>query len=128
LGDGIHRVRDLVEKPPPEEAPSDLAIIGRYVLTPEIFEALDKTVPGKHGEIQITDGLARLLQHQPMFGCRFEGRRYDTGRPLGLLKASIEVALMRPDLGDELKTYLRGLDLSSNRSCSSRCPRSSWIW
>ena len=81
------------------------------MLTPEIFDALDETPPGKGGEIQITDGLANLLKRQPMFAYRFEGRRYDTGRPLGLLKASIEIALMRADLGPELKTYLRGLDL-----------------
>jgi UTP--glucose-1-phosphate uridylyltransferase len=111
-GDGVCRVRGLVEKPQPEEAPSNLAIVGRYVLTPEIFDALAETPPGKGGEIQITDALALLLKKQPMFAYRFSGKRYDTGRPLGLIKASIELALMRPDMGPELRRYLRGLDLS----------------
>ena len=111
ISEGLWRVRGLVEKPSVVDAPSNLAVVGRYVLTPEIFDALDETPPGKGGEIQITDGLANLLKRQPMFAYRFEGRRYDTGRPLGLLKASIEIALMRADLGPELKTYLRGLDL-----------------
>lgn len=112
IGEGVYRVRGLVEKPRPEEAPSNLAIVGRYVLTPEIFDVLAETPPGKGGEIQITDGLALLLRQQPMFGYRFQGRRYDTGRPLGLLKASLELALQRPDMGPELRRYLRSLDLS----------------
>ena len=111
LEQGLYRVRGLVEKPSLADAPSNLAVVGRYVLTPEIFDALDETPPGKAGEIQITDGLANLVKRQPMFGCRFEGRRYDTGRPLGLIKASIEIALTRADLGPELRTYLCGLDL-----------------
>ncbi len=110
-GEGVYRVRGLVEKPQPEEAPSNLGIVGRYVLTPEIFDALSETPPGKGGEIQITDALALLLRKQPMFAYRFSGKRYDTGRPLGLIKASIELALMRPDMGPELRHYLRGLDL-----------------
>jgi UTP--glucose-1-phosphate uridylyltransferase len=110
-GDRVCRVRSLVEKPQPEEAPSNLAIVGRYVLTPEIFDAITETPPGKGGEIQITDALALLLKKQSMFACRFTGKRYDTGRPLGLIKASIELALMRPDMGPELRHYLRGLDL-----------------
>jgi UTP--glucose-1-phosphate uridylyltransferase len=113
IAEGLYRVRGLVEKPSLADAPSNLAVVGRYVLTPEVFDALEETQPGKNGEIQITDGLAKLLTHQPMFGYRFEGRRYDTGRPLGLLKASIEVALNRSDLGPDLKTYLRSLDLGS---------------
>ncbi len=111
-GDGVYRVRALVEKPRPEETSSNLGIVGRYVLTPEIFDALTETKPGIGGEIQITDGLAILLARQPMFAYRFQGRRYDTGRPLGLLKASLELALQRPDLGPELRAYLRGLDLN----------------
>ena len=113
IDDGLWRVRGLIEKPAVTAAPSNLGIVGRYVLTPEIFDALDETPPGKNGEIQITDGLANLLKRQPMFAHRFAGRRYDTGRPLGLLKASIEVALTRADLGPDLKTYLRSLDLYS---------------
>jgi len=112
IGEGVYRVRGLVEKPKPEEAPSNLAIVGRYVLTPEIFDALQETPPGKGGEIQITDALALLLRQQPMFAYRFQGKRYDTGRPLGLIKASVELALQRPDIGPELRRYLRGLDLS----------------
>jgi len=111
IGEGVYRVQGLVEKPEPAEAPSNLGIVGRYVLTPEIFAALDETPPGKGGEVQITDGLARLLSAQPMFACRFQGRRYDTGRPLGLLKASVAIALDRPDIGPDLRAFLRGLDL-----------------
>jgi UTP--glucose-1-phosphate uridylyltransferase len=112
IGDGVHRVRGVVEKPQPEDAPSDLGIVGRYVLTPEIFEVLMQTPPGKGGEIQITDGLELLLRQQPIFAYQFQGRRYDTGRPLGLIRASIELALARPDIGPELRRYLRTLDLS----------------
>ena len=112
LGGGVHRVRGLVEKPKPEEAPSHLAIVGRYVLTPEIFDAIAETPPGKGGEIQITDSLALLLEKQPMFAYQFQGTRYDTGRPLGLIKASIDLALKRQDMGPELRRYLRSLDLS----------------
>jgi len=110
-GEGLWRLRGLVEKPAAKDAPSNLGIVGRYVLTPEIFDALAETKAGKNGEIQITDGLVRLLKHQPMFAKRFDGRRYDTGRPLGLLKASIDVALSRDDLKDELAAYLRSIDL-----------------
>jgi UTP--glucose-1-phosphate uridylyltransferase len=110
-GEGIWRVRGLVEKPSAADAPSNLGVVGRYVLTPEIFEALDETPPGKNGELQITDGLANLLRHQPMFAYRFQGRRYDTGRPLGLIKASIDLALQREDLGQDLRAYIKSLDL-----------------
>jgi UTP--glucose-1-phosphate uridylyltransferase len=112
IGEGLYRVRALVEKPKPAEAPSNLGIVGRYVLTPDIFDALTETSPGKGGEIQITDGLSRLLARRAMFAYRFQGRRFDTGRPLGLLKASIEVALTRADVGPALRSYLRTLDLS----------------
>jgi len=111
VGEGVYRVRSLVEKPKREEAPSNLAIVGRYVLTPAIFEAIKRTPPGVRGEIQITDALALLLRDQPIFAYQFQGRRYDTGRPLGLLTASIELALQRPDMGPELRRFLRGLDL-----------------
>jgi len=112
IGEGLYRVRALVEKPKPAEAPSSLAIVGRYVLTPDIFDVLTETTPGKGGEIQITDGLSLLLARRAMFAYRFQGKRFDTGRPLGLLKASIEVALARPDVGPALRGYLRALDLS----------------
>jgi UTP--glucose-1-phosphate uridylyltransferase len=109
--DGVYKVRALVEKPKPAEAPSNLGIVGRYVLTPEIFEAIERTQPGVKGEIQITDALSLLLPRQPIYACKFAGRRYDTGRPLGLLTASIELALQREDVGPPLREYLRGLDL-----------------
>jgi len=112
IGDNTYRVRGLIEKPQPEEAPSDLATVGRYVLTPDIFPALKHTPPGIGGEIQITDGIALLLKEKPVFACRFEGRRYDTGRPLGLLTASIDQALERPDIGPQLRDYLRSIDLN----------------
>ena len=107
----VVRVRGLVEKPTPDEAPSDLGIVGRYVLTPEIFDALDATKPGKGKEIQLTDALGLLLAEQPVYAYLFEGRRYDTGRPLGLLKASVEIALRRPDIGPDFRRYLLGLDI-----------------
>ena len=112
LEEDAFRVLSLVEKPKPEEAPSDLGVVGRYVLTPDIFDALRETKPGVGGEIQITDGLALLLKEKPIFACRFHGKRYDTGRPLGLLQASIDLALQRPELAPQLKDYLRSLDLS----------------
>ena len=89
LENGIYRVKSLVEKPRPEEAPSRLAIIGRYILMPEIFDAIEQTKPGKGGEVQLTDSLKLLLQAQPIFACKFEGTRFDTGSPDGWLKANI---------------------------------------
>ena len=109
--DRVVRVRGLVEKPTADEAPSDLGIVGRYVLTPEIFDALIETRPGKGQEIQLTDALLLLLAQQPVYAYLFEGRRYDTGRPLGLLKASVELALRRPDIGPDFRRYLSGLDI-----------------
>jgi UTP--glucose-1-phosphate uridylyltransferase len=111
IGDSIHQILDLVEKPSPDVAPSDLAIIGRYILTPEIFDALDQTVPDAQGEIQLTDGLRRLLQTQSLYGVAFRGRRYDAGNKLGFLKATVQFALKRPDLAPAFRTYLRTLDL-----------------
>jgi UTP--glucose-1-phosphate uridylyltransferase len=112
--DRLVRVRGLVEKPKPEEAPSDLGIVGRYVLTPDIFTALARTQPGKGREIQLTDALALLLAEQPVYAYLFEGCRYDTGRPLGLLQASVELALRRPDIGPDFRRYLRSLDLRAD--------------
>ena len=111
VGERIFQVTDLVEKPAPSEAPSDLAIIGRYILTPEIFQHLEKTRAGQGGEIQLTDGLRSLLGHQAIYAYRFAGKRYDTGHKLGFLKATVEFALRRPDLGGPFRAYLRGLDL-----------------
>jgi len=108
----IYQVLSLVEKPEPKDAPSNLGIVGRYILTPEIFSMLEKTTPGKGGEIQLTDGLRLLLKKQKIYAYQFEGTRHDTGTPLGFLKASVEFALKRPDLGPKFKEYLRQLKLN----------------
>jgi len=107
LADRIYEVTDLVEKPKEEDAPSDLAIIGRYVLTPEIFPILEKQEPGKGGEIQLTDAILKLSKQQKVYGCQFEGTRHDCGDKLGFLKATIDMALKRDDLGRDLEKYLR---------------------
>lgn len=109
--DRVYRIRDLVEKPKPGEAPSNLAIIGRYVLTPEIFTSLNSIDPGTGGEIQLTDALRHLLRSRPIYACRFEGIRYDAGDKLGFLKATVEYALHRHDLGGRFREYLKGLNL-----------------
>lgn len=109
--DRVYEVLDLVEKPNPEEAPSNLAIVGRYIITPEIFSLLKETSPGKGGEIQLTDGLRLLLQQQKIYAYRFDGIRYDTGTPLGFLKASVEFGLSSPELGAEFSKFLRQLQL-----------------
>jgi UTP--glucose-1-phosphate uridylyltransferase len=107
LGDGVYRVKDLVEKPKREDAPSNLAIIGRYILTPDIFPALEATRADRTGEIQLTNGLRRLLQDRPIYACEVNGVRHDTGNKLGFLKAVVYFALRRPDLADEFREYLR---------------------
>jgi len=107
----VYQVTDLVEKPAPEEAPSDLAIIGRYILTPDIFSHLEKTPPDAKGEIQLTNGLRSLLKKQPIAAYRFEGKRFDTGNKLGFLKATVEFALKRKDLGRDFREYLKTLKL-----------------
>lgn len=101
-----YRILDTVEKPEPETAPSRLAIMGRYILTPEIFDALRATKPGKGGEIQLTDGLAILRKKQNLYGYEFEGTYYDAGKPMGLLKTSIAWGLKQPGIGLELREYL----------------------
>ena len=107
----LFRIDDMVEKPTPSEAPSNLAVIGRYILTPTIFHELAATTPGSGGEIQLTDGLRRLLTKEPVYGYLFEGKRYDAGDKLGFLQATVELALNRPDLGKEFRKYLRSLKL-----------------
>jgi UTP--glucose-1-phosphate uridylyltransferase len=109
--DRLYRVRNLVEKPKAEDAPSNLAIIGRYILTPEIFTSIEETGPGAIGEIQLTDGLRHLLRSRPIYGFRFDGNRYDAGDKLGFLKATVEFALKRADLGEPFRKYLKGLTL-----------------
>jgi len=111
LGGRLYRVNDLVEKPEPSEAPSNLAIIGRYVLMPEVFAELTRTRADSKGEIQLTNGLKGLLAKQPIFALEFEGKRFDTGSKLGFLKATVEFALKRGDLGVEFRDYLLSLDL-----------------
>lgn len=111
VADAVVLADRLVEKPTLAEAPSRLGIVGRYVLTPEIFNVLSRTAPGKGHEIQLTDGLATLMESQPVFAYRFDGRRYDTGRPLGMLTAAIEIGLRRSDIGPGLRSFLRTLPL-----------------
>ena len=108
---GVFRVRDLVEKPPREEAPSDLAIIGRYILTPDIFESLAETGKDRTGEIQLTNGLRHLLKKRPIYACEIDGVRHDTGNKLGFLKAVVYFALRRPDLRDAFAKYLASVDV-----------------
>jgi UTP--glucose-1-phosphate uridylyltransferase len=111
VGHGVYKIRDMVEKPPFSEAPSDLAIIGRYILTPDIFDEIEKTRPGAGGEIQITDAMRALLKKRPFYAVRFEGTRHDAGDKLGFLIANVEYALKRPDLGPEFLKYLQSLKL-----------------
>ncbi|MDQ3938857.1 MAG: UTP--glucose-1-phosphate uridylyltransferase GalU [Chloroflexota bacterium] len=108
----LYRVRRLVEKPDAQNAPSNLAIIGRYVLTPKIFEKLEQTPRGAGGEIQLTDAIEALIADQDVYAYAFEGKRYDAGTTMGWLKASVELALERADIGAEFRRYLAGLDLS----------------
>jgi UTP--glucose-1-phosphate uridylyltransferase len=111
LGPMVYRVRDLVEKPPRDEAPSELAIIGRYVLTPDIFPALSVTKSDRTGEIQLTNGLRELIKSRPIYACEVKGVRHDTGNKLGFLKAVVYFALRRPDLADKFAAYLAELDV-----------------
>jgi UTP--glucose-1-phosphate uridylyltransferase len=110
-GGRLYEIRNMVEKPPLEEAPSNLAIIGRYILTPAIFDILEKTQMGKGGELQLTDGMRSLLKQEKMYAYVYEGKRHDTGDKLGFLKATVEFALKRDDLGGPMKEYLRTLKL-----------------
>ena len=107
ISDKVFEVTDMVEKPKPADAPSDLAIIGRYVLTPEIFPILEKQEPGKGGEIQLTDAIRKLLKDEAVYGCRFEGIRHDCGDKLGFLKATVDMALKREEFNGEFEQFLR---------------------
>jgi UTP--glucose-1-phosphate uridylyltransferase len=111
ISEGVYRIKDMVEKPPLAEAPSDLAIIGRYILTPDIFPEIERTRPGSGGEIQITDAMRQLLKKRPFYAVRFQGTRYDAGDKLGFLVATVEFALKRPDLAPEFIEYLKSLRL-----------------
>lgn len=108
-GNRVYRIRNLVEKPKPEEAPSNLAIIGRYILVPEIFSSIENVGQGALGEVQLTDALRHLLRSRPIYGYKFEGKRYDAGDKLGFLMATVEFAMKRPDLGQPFREYLRSL-------------------
>ena len=110
-GGRLFEIQDLVEKPKVEDAPSNLAVIGRYVLTPTVFETLSNITPGAGGELQLTDGLRALLKREKLYACVYEGRRHDTGDKLGFLKATVEFALKRDDLGGEFRKYLQSLKL-----------------
>ncbi len=105
----LYRIRNMVEKPKADEAPSNLAIIGRYILTAEIFECVESIQPGRGGEIQLTDALKYMLRNRPIYGLKFEGTRYDAGDKLGFLKATVEFALNRHDLGEPFRAYLKNL-------------------
>ena len=107
----VLRVEDLVEKPARDEAPSNLAIIGRYIFTPEIFDSIERTKAGRDGEIQITDAIRLLLKEQPVYAFKFDGTRHDAGDKLGFLKATVEFALQREGLGSEFRDYLKSLKL-----------------
>jgi UTP--glucose-1-phosphate uridylyltransferase len=111
LGQGVHKVKDLVEKPRREDAPSNLAIIGRYILTPDIFDALEGLASDRTGEIQLTNGLRQLLRQRPVYVYEINGVRHDTGNKLGFLKALVYFALRRPDLAEPFRRYLESLDL-----------------
>src|SRR5579863_4931126 len=111
FGSRLFEIEDMVEKPKLEAAPSNLAVIGRYILTPTVFETLQETKPGAGGELQLTDGLRLLLKREKMYGFVFEGNRHDAGDKLGFLKATIEFALKRKDLGGPMREYLKGLKL-----------------
>ena len=109
VDEGLHRIHRLVEKPSREEAPSNLAVVGRYLLPPDIFDCLARTAPGARGEIQLTDGLLLLLESQQLYAYEFQGRRYDGGTPLGLLRASLEFALAREDTRQAASALLQSL-------------------
>ena len=109
INDSLIEVSDIVEKPEAEKAPSTTAVIGRYILTPQIFDELEKTKPGVGGEIQLTDAIKSLMKKEKVFAYRFKGKRYDIGDKFGFLQATVEIALQRKDLGKEFKKYLKQL-------------------
>ncbi|QYO67303.1 UTP--glucose-1-phosphate uridylyltransferase GalU [Leptolyngbya sp. 7M] len=108
---GVFKIKDMIEKPAFEDAPSDLAIIGRYIFTPDIFDAIERTAPGAGGEIQITDAMRLLLKERPFYAVKLDGVRHDAGDKLGFLIATVQYALKRDDLGDAFRAYLRSLEL-----------------
>jgi UTP--glucose-1-phosphate uridylyltransferase len=117
---GVYKVKDLVEKPAKEDAPSDLAIIGRYILTPDIFDSLAETAKDRTGEIQLTNGLRHLLKSRPIYACEIDGVRHDTGNKLGFLKAVVYFALRRPDLAGPFAAYLQSVGVTNAARATSR--------
>ena len=111
LAPNLELVNGIVEKPSPEAAPSTLAVVGRYILTPRIFDCLEKVKPGKGGEIQLTDGISDLMQLEPIYAYRFEGKRYDCGSKLGFMKANVELALKHPEIAKDFLAYLKMVQL-----------------
>ncbi|MBS62631.1 UTP--glucose-1-phosphate uridylyltransferase GalU [Salinisphaera sp.] len=109
IGPGLSEIRGIVEKPDPDKAPSNLAVVGRYILTPRIFRLLDKTKPGAGGEIQLTDAIEALMGEQTVLAYEFEGTRYDCGSKFGYLKANVEMGLQHHEIGDEFRSYLKNL-------------------
>src|SRR6478735_4985051 len=110
FGDNVYKISDLVEKPPRDQAPSDLAIVGRYILTPDIFPALHETAKDKSGEIQLTNGMRQLLKQRPLYAVIIDGVRHDTGNNLGFLKANVYFGLKRPEIAPALREYLKTLE------------------
>lgn len=111
VAENLLQLRSIVEKPKPADAPSNLAVVGRYILTPKIFDCLEKVKPGKGGEIQLTDGISDLMQLEPIYAYRFEGKRYDCGSKLGFMKANIELALKHPEIAKDFLAYLKTVQL-----------------
>ena len=111
IADGVYKIYDMVEKPSIEDAPSNLAIIGRYILAPEIIGLLEKTEPGRGKEIQLTDALRELVKTMPVYGYKFQGKRYDAGDKLGFLQATVEIGLKNEEFGESFRNYLKTLKL-----------------
>ncbi len=109
IEDDVYKVKDLIEKPSINAAPSNIAILGRYIISPQIFEMLEKTKPGKNGEVQLTDALKLLLGKEAIYAYKFKGKRYDVGDKLGFLQATVEFALKRDDIKDQFKAYLKSI-------------------
>jgi len=107
VGDNVYKANDWIEKPSPEEAPSNLAVASRYIFTPDIFDYLEKTLPGKNNEIQLTDAMREMVKTHPMYGLKFNGKRYDIGNKMGFLKTNIEFGLKDPEIRDSLKEWLK---------------------
>ena len=114
IEDNVYKVKDLVEKPEPGKQPSNIAILGRYIITPEIFEILENQAPGKGGEVQLTDALKTLSKKEAMYAYEFEGRRYDVGDKLGFLEATVDFALKKPELKDSFMDYLKKVCKETN--------------